>query len=220
MSGLLLIAVASAFWPGLVGVVLVALRAEHPGRLMGSFLAAGLLTTMTVGLVFIYVLRGTGLTSGSSKSWFGPTVQIAVGALAVAAAAILERRRTHRAPKVTPAQAGRIERMLDRGAPLAFLAGVLFNIAPGVMPILGMETIAEMNKSFAVTFALLFGFFVVMFTTIEIPLAGYLVAPERTAAVTLRVNAWLDRNAYRFAVRALAIVGVYLIVRGAAHLVI
>ncbi len=218
MQALFLVAIASAFWPGLIAVVLIALRAEHPGRLMASFLAGGLLTTMAVGIVFVYVLRGTGLTAGASKYWFGPAVQVVVGCLAVVVAVALEHRRTHRAPKAPKEHGGRIERMLDRGAPLAFAAGVLFNIAPGVLPIVGMEMIAELDKSVGVTIALLFGFFVIMFTTIEIPLAGYLIAPARTATMTLRVNAWLDRNAYRFSVRALGLAGVYVALRGAVQL--
>jgi len=37
------LAIASAFWPVLLVVVLVALRAPHPARLLASFLAAALL---------------------------------------------------------------------------------------------------------------------------------------------------------------------------------
>jgi hypothetical protein len=220
MRGLFVIAVGSAFWPGLLGVVLVSLRAEHPGRLMASFLAGGLLTTMVVGLVFVYVLRGTGLATGTSRDWFHPVVQIVVGGLAVVVAVVLRRRRARRAPKAPAAKAGRLERMLDRGAPLAFAAGVLFNIAPGVMPILGMEALAALDKDVGVTIALMLGFYLIMFLAIEIPLAGYILAPAATARVAQRVNAWIDRHAYRLALDALAIVGGYLLIRGAAHLIV
>jgi hypothetical protein len=215
MADLIPLAVASAFWPALLIVDVVSLRAAHPGRLMASFLAGGLLTTVAVGLIVVYALQGTSLTSGS-RSWFGPAVQITVGALALFGAFVLSRRRgrPRREPGTDPAERGRIARMLDRGAPLAFVAGILLNVVPGIVPLVGLERIAELDEGVAGTVALLLGFYVIMFAFIEIPLAGYVLAPEPTKGLTLRFNAWLDRNGSLLAVWALALVGAYLVVRG------
>ncbi len=217
MNELLVLAIASAFWPILLVVVIVSLRASHPILLLVSFLAGGLLTTMAVGLVVIYALQGSSLTGGSQAT-FDPAVQIVAGALALLAATVLWRRYgvLPEAPAEKPAGAdpGRLERMLDRGAPLAFAAGIVCNIVPGVFPLVALKDIAEMDIGFAQTFVVLLGFYLIMFAFIEVPLVSFLVAPERTQQATQRFNTWLDRNTRRVGIGALAGVGVYLVVKG------
>src|SRR3954471_8187781 len=123
MPELLLLAIASAFWPVLIVVVIVALRAGHPVRLLVSFLVGGLLTTVAVGLVVIYVLEGSSF-AGRSRETVEPWFKVLLGSLAVAAALVLWKRLPRRAAEPAgdpvPGQPGKVERMLDRGAPLAF----------------------------------------------------------------------------------------------------
>ncbi len=220
MRDLIPLAIASAFWPILLAVVLISLRASHPGRLMAAFLVGGLLTTLIVGLIIIYVLKDASLTTGSD-SWFGPGVEIAAGVAALVLAYVLRARRRRPAPATAPTASGpgRMERMLDHGAPLAFVAGIVFNIVPGVVPLVALKDIADLDYSFAATVGLLLGFYVIMFAFIEIPLAGYVVAPEPTARLTARFNAWLDRTGPRVGIAVLAAIGVYMIGRGLLRIV-
>ena len=214
MAELVPLAIASAFWPILLVVVLVSLRAPHPVRLLVSFLAAALLTTMTVGLVVIYALQGTALVSRSRDS-FDPAAQITVGSIAILVAILVHRRTPATPAEQSPEpESGRIERMLERGAPLAFVAGIVLNIIPGVFPLIALKDIAELDAGVATTVALLLGFYVIMFALIEVPLVGYLVAPAWTEQATRRFNAWLRVNASRLAVGALAIAGVFLVISG------
>ena len=214
MAELVPLAIASAFWPILLVVVLVSLRAPHPVRLLVSFLAAALLTTMTVGLVVIYALQGTALVSRSRDS-FDPAAQITVGSIAILVAILVHRRTPATPAEQSPEpESGRIERMLERGAPLAFVAGIVLNIIPGVFPLIALKDIAELDAGVATTVALLLGFYVIMFALIEVPLVGYLVAPAWTEQATRRFNSWLRVNASRLAVGALAIAGVFLVISG------
>lgn len=215
------LAIASAFWPLLLAVVIISLRTAHPPRLLVSFLAGGLLTTMTVGLIIIYALEHSSLVS-RSRSTTDPAVDLAAGAIALAAGLLLARRADPNPDRVRGAEdvrPGRIDRMLSRGAPLAFLAGVVLNIVPGVLPFVALKDIAELDYSVPATVLTLLGFYVIMFAFIEVPLVAYLVAPARTAIETARFNAWLDRNWRRLAAYALVVLGVYLLVRGAVALI-
>ena len=218
MSGeLLLLAVASAFWPILIAVVLVALRSPHPAKLLASFYAGALLTTVTVGLVVVYALQATALVT-SSRPAFDPWFDIVVGLLALVGAFVLRRRqvipaRTREAP-VDEKGPTWWETLLERGARLAFVAAIVLNVFPGFFPLVALKDIAELDYGVAGTAALILGFYLVMFVFIEIPLVGYLVAPARTRDWATRFNDGLDRNARTVATSALAVAGTYLLLRG------
>jgi hypothetical protein len=218
------LAIASAFWPSLLAVAIVSLRAAHPGRLLGSFLAGGLLATMSVGLVVIYALKGTAMTT-TSRSSFSVAVYFTVGALALLSAFVLQRgygtsssKHEQEEQQAADKGPGRIERMLDKGTRLAFVAGIILCVFPGFFPLIALKDIAQLDYSVAATVVVLFAFYVVMFTLIEVPLVGFLTAPARTTELTTSFNVWLDRNARRLAVYALAGVGVLSIVRGVVEL--
>jgi hypothetical protein len=212
VAEIFVLAVLSAFWPALLAVALVSLRAPHPPRLLSSFLAGGLLTTLSIGLAIIYALSSV---PDASRGTLDAAFFIVAGVLALVAAAIL-RKRYGAAPRSRPPRTGpsRTERLLERGVALAFVAGILFNIVPGFLPFVALKDIAELDYAFPATFAVLLGFYLIMFTLIEAPLLGYLIAPERAVAATERVNDWVDRNAVRAAIYALAGIGIYLLVRG------
>jgi len=55
-----------------------------------------------------------------------------------------------------------------------------------------------------------------MFVLIEVPLAGYLLRPERTAGQVARLSTWLNRNGLRVMGGLVALVGASLVVQGVA----
>jgi Sap, sulfolipid-1-addressing protein len=210
------LAIASAFWPTLVAIVIISLRAPHPVRLLVAFLAGGLLTTVTIGLVVIYALQDSSLLT-RDKSTTDWVVYVLGGVIALALAYALARRKPkerQRPSEQVDAPPGKMERMLARGVPIAFLAGIVLNVVPGVFPVIALKDIAELNYSVPLTVLTVLLFYVVMFAFIEVPLVAYLVAPARTASETVRFNDWLDRNSRRLLIYALAGFGALLIVRG------
>jgi hypothetical protein len=84
LLALALLAIASAFWPVLLVVDLVALRTQRPVPLLAWFLAGGLLTTISEGLVIVFALEGT--TLGSSRSGVGGWANVIGGCVALLAA--------------------------------------------------------------------------------------------------------------------------------------
>lgn len=206
-----MLAVASMVWPALIGVVVVALASARPVRLLTAFLAASLLTTVGVGVVVVIALRGSSLFSGTRPT-FSPTVDLIVGVLALVVAYLVWRRPEH--PPSTPDRPSWTERALSRGAPLAFLAGIVLNVIPGVLPLVALKDIAELDYSVGATVALVIGFYLIMFLPAEVPLGAFLVAPETTTAKVGRFNSWLRRNGRQIGVFALMLAGIYLVVRG------
>jgi Sap, sulfolipid-1-addressing protein len=205
----------------LIGVDLVALRTPQPARVLGNFVAAGLLTTITVGLLLVYFLDQTSLTT-THRHTFGPVVATVAGVVALAAAWYLLRRRARRRELgAEPKEAGtpsRTERLLAQGGRIAFGGGVLLCIFPGVLPLVALQKISAQNASFSETFLLVLGFYLVMFLLVEIPFVGFLVAPAATARITVRLNAWIDRNGLLVAAAVLGVAGAYLLVSGCVAL--
>jgi hypothetical protein len=211
---LVALAVASAFWPLLLAVDVVALHAPHPARLLACFLAGGLLTCVVLGTLIVHALKQTSLVTASRPA-ADPIVYLGAGVLAIVLALALARRpRSARKKKKKDAGPSLYERALQRGAPLAFLAGVVLNIVPGVFPFVALKDVAQLGYGVGATAAILTAFYIVMFAFVEVPLVAFLVAPERTTAMTADFNRWLSANARRIAVVVLEVVGAYLVVRG------
>lgn len=218
---LALLAIASAFWPVLVVVDLVALRTPRPVSLLAWFLAGGLLTTISEGLVIVFMLEGTTLGSrGSSSGW----ANVVGGCIALLAAYVLRARkarpRNERPATGAPAtKVSRTERMVAHGGVYAFAAGVVLNVFPGVFPLIALRTISSLSYGNGAKVLLVVGLYLCTFALIEVPLIGLLVAPRPVEPMVRGLNRWLDRNGKRVAIDALGVVGLFLLVRGTVQLV-
>jgi Sap, sulfolipid-1-addressing protein len=219
---LTLLAIASAFWPVLVVVDLVALRTPRPVPLLAWFLAGGLLTTISEGLVIVFLLEGT--TVGSSRSSVGGWGNLIGGCVALLAAYVLRARaarsRAEKPAREEPAKkASRTERMIGHGGLYAFGAGIVLNVFPGVFPLIALRNISSLSYGNSVKVLLVVGLYLVTFALIEVPLIGLLVAPARVEPMVRSLNQWLDRNGKRVGIDVLGILGLFLLVRGAVQLV-
>jgi len=212
----LLLAIASSFWPLLYTVVLIVLRTTRPLVLLSSFLAGALLACISIGLLLVFLLDDTSLVS-EDRHGFGAAVDIVAGALAlVAAALVLHRRRTRAQPRARPRRWA--PERLVANAKVAFVAGIVLDLLPGVLPFVALANIAEGGYSAGANVVLVVVFYLIMFTPVELPILGYVIVPDRTVATVERLNDWMDRNATRIGADVLALVGVYLIARGLLQL--
>jgi Sap, sulfolipid-1-addressing protein len=217
---ILALAVGSMFWPLLLVVVVLALNTRHPVKILSWFWAGGMLASVSVGAAIVYTLEGTAARSGRMPS--APWVDVVVGALALVAAAALRRygARTarRRAERTTPTKqrrsSERVERLVERGGPLAFVGGIVASIFPAPLAIIAMADIAQLDYSTAETMVVILVFYLVMFTFVEAPIVGFVIAPDWTRTRATRFNGWLGRNLVQLGVWALTILGVAEIVRG------
>jgi hypothetical protein len=213
---LLYLAVLSAFWPTLLVIDVIAFRTPRPVRTLAGFLVGGLVTATTIGTLIVVNLED-GPVFTRSRSSLDTAAYVACGLVAFAAAFVVARRRPRKQPDEAT-KPSMTERAIERGAGVAFAAGVLLNIVPGVFPIVALKDIAQLDYSTRVTFTVVTAFYLVMFALVEIPIVGYGVAPEQTERRVTNINAWLGTNMQRIAVWGLVAGGVYLIGRGVAQL--
>jgi Sap, sulfolipid-1-addressing protein len=209
-----LLAVGSMFWPLLLAVDVLAFNTDRPVAILSGFLAGGLITTVGIGIAIVFALEDTSLVT-SERRTTDASVDITVGVLALVAAALIYRRNPRSKAEVSPPhRSSRVERLVARGGILAFAAGIVANVFPGVLPFVALKDIAELDYSAAETILVIVGFYLVMFTLVEAPIVGYLVAPRWTSAAVASFNAWLSRNLRTLAYSALAVFGAFEIVRG------
>ena len=213
---------ATALWPLLLIVVVIALNTSRPMRILGWFLAGGLLTTILVDTALVFALQGSSFVEGPKPSADG-WVDIIVGSLALLAALVLQLGMQGKGPKRfqpkpksdKPSRSEEwIESLVERGATLSFVAGIVATILPAPFALIAMKNISELDISDAQAFGLILLFNLLMFILVELPLVGFAVAPDWARRTATGFNAWLGRNLRSVVVYALAIVGAIELVRG------
>ncbi len=233
---LLLLAFEAALYPTLLAAVVILLSLERPARLIGAYLAGGMVVSVGLGLAIVFALDGSTLVQ-NSKALLSWTADLAIGGLAVLVAVALathaddrlrarrrrskERRRNGRpapepAPEATKAEPWS-QRILARGSvPIIFVAALFVNV-PGAAYLIALKDIAAGHHSTESIIAQVLLFNVIMFLLAEIPLVGLLVAPERTGVFVDQMNTWLRDHSRQLAIFVCITMGGYLIVRGLAH---
>ncbi|MFN8215590.1 MAG: GAP family protein [Solirubrobacterales bacterium] len=222
--GLALVSMAN---PTLLAAVTVMLLMPSPRRLMVGYLLGAYLTSITCGILVLYALEGTEAVE-TTRQAISPAAQIVFGLLfLVVAAALGEGRgrewRERRAAKKADSEKEKSEplpiRLLGRGsARVAFAVGLVLSL-PGGSYLLALGHIDRLNAGVPASILLVVGFCLFQQILLELPLLGYLFAPERTAAAVASFRGWLGRNGRRAGARLAAGLGILLIARGVIFLI-
>jgi hypothetical protein len=221
MGQVFVFALTAALNPTLLTATTVMLTLEKPKRLLTGYLAGALVTSVTCGLVLVFALPHTS-TSSSAKHTVNPIINIALGALILLVVFVIAtgrdqrrrdwsaRRRARSADKPDP----RWRRQLSKGSARdTFVVGVLLSF-PGASYIAGMDLLHKQNTGTVTTILVVLAFNAIMLVLLELPLLGYAIRPEWTAATIERFSEWLIRRGARVALIAGAIAGFLLILRG------
>jgi hypothetical protein len=90
---------------------------------------------------------------------------------------------------------------------------------PGVSYLDALDHIHKLNPVTVATVALVVFFCLMQQILIELPLLGYLFAPDRTRSMVSGFRAWMGRRGRTAAVIGATVVGVWLVARGVINLV-
>jgi hypothetical protein len=214
--------------PTLLAAVTVMLLLPNPKRLMAGYLLGAYTTSITLGLLIVFTLNGSS-TESTSKHTISPVEDIVVGLLALMVAFVLgtgrdagfqERRAGKKEAKLKAKQdAGKPTeslplRLLGKGDPkVTFVVGMILTF-PGVTYLTALDKINKLNPGTVETVLLVVGFCLLQQILIELPLLGYIFAPERTQDTVARFRAWMGRNGRTAAVIGAAVIGAILVARG------
>jgi Sap, sulfolipid-1-addressing protein len=212
------LAFAAAVYPPLLAGIIILLARDKPVAMLAAFMAGGMLVTFVLGLLIVFVL-GDWLSNRSQNST-SPIVDIVIGVLSLVGAFVLHQRirerqrgvvRAAKKPKDGPS---RTQVMLNEGTPwAAFAAGLILNL-PGIWYLDALKDIADSNPSTATVIVDILIFIVIMFSLAELPLIGYMVAPEATQLRVASFQAWMSRNGRTVGMWAAVLIGLYLLIKG------
>src|SRR4051794_34574416 len=198
------LAVLAAFNPSLLAATTVMLLLPNPKRLMLGYLLGAYVTSITIGLVVVFSPQGSSAEQ-PPKQPISPAEDIAVGVillliafvLATGRDAPLQRRRERR--KEAKAREGKThepwtQRLLGRGsARVTFVVGAVLSF-PGVSYLDALDHIVHLDPGTVPSILLVVGFCLFQLLLLELPLLGFVFAPQWTPGAVRRFRAWLGRH--------------------------
>lgn len=223
MGDIFLLSLVAAANASLLAAVTVMLFLPNPKRLLLGYLAGALLTSLTIGFLVVFVVDDA--SASTAENSVSPAIDVALGLILLLVAYVLrgghdqrlkERRRAKKGEAEEEAEksASKVEQLLGRGsARVTFALGVVLTL-PGVSYLAALRDLQELGYGTVAEILVIVGFNLMLLILLEVPLAGYFLAPERTVVEVQRFRAWLTRSGRRIAIIAAAALGALLIVRG------
>jgi hypothetical protein len=224
MGEIFLLSLVSAANATLLAAVTVMLFLPSPKRLLLGYLAGALLVSLTIGFVIVFVVHDASATS-TARNTVSPSIDIALGAIALLVAYVLagghdqrlkERKREKRGDNETKAEKSpsKVEQLLGKGsARVTFAVGVVLTL-PSVSYLAALHDLQQLGYGTVGEILVILGFNAMLLILLEVPLVGYLVAPERTVVEVQRFRSWLSRRGRRMAIVGAGAIGVFLVARG------
>jgi hypothetical protein len=105
-------------------------------------------------------------------------------------------------------------RLLGKGDPrITFVVGMILSF-PGVSYLAALHDMAKLNPGTVPTVLLVVGFCLMQQILLEVPLLGFIFAPEATQAKVTGFRSWMGRKGRSATVIGAAVIGAYLVARG------
>jgi hypothetical protein len=224
VSQVFVYSITAAFNPTLLTATTVMLLLPSPKRLLLGYLLGAYMTSITLGILIVYALQGSGTVS-TTQSTLSPVADIGLGVILIVVSLVLRsdghRRRAaeRRAKKAEePKKTPKWRAALNKGSARdTFVVGALLTL-PGASYLAGLNGINDQNLSTISTVLCIIAFNLIMLALLEIPLIGYTVAPEWTPRAVGRFRDALDRHGGRILYIGAAVMGLALVARGLIEL--
>ena len=228
MGSIILFALAAAVYPQLLAVVVVILTRPNPQPLLWACYLASLVVSVGGSVLIFTVFQSHATIAGTSSHRLGPAVYLVVGATAVVLAIAMttrrdrdqkQRGRRRRPGSATVAKTrARAEDALGEGSfVVAGLVGALLAI-PGPFDLLALGRLARNGYGVLTAAGVMLVFALIKFALIEVPIVGYALDPDGTAARVDRFSNWMHANRVVGIAAVVGLFGILLIGRGIARL--
>ena len=231
-GSIILFAVAAAVYPQLLAVVVIILTRPSPQPLLWACYLASLAVSVGSSVLILTVFQSRETIAGTSSHRLGPTAYLTAGVIAVLIGILISTRRGQalversrprsRRPRARPRTGSaavartraRAEQSLGEGSiVVACLVGALLAV-PGPFDLVTLGQLARHSFGVIAAAATMLVFAVIKFALIEVPIAGYAIDPDRTAASVSRFSSWMKANKVFGVAAMVGLFGLILIGRG------
>lgn len=221
-----MLALASMFNPTLLAATTLMMLLAEPKKLMFGYLLGAYLTSISLGLLIVFSLHGSGATN-TARASLTPAEDLVFGAIALTVGIVLRtgrmdrmRERRRRKKGETEKKESWPERMLGRGSPrVTFAVGAALTL-PGASYLVALDRIAKLDAGPPAAVLLVIAFCLIQMLLLEVPLIGFAFAPERTQQAVARFREWVAHNAKRVIGNAAIVIGALLLLRGGIELLL
>jgi Sap, sulfolipid-1-addressing protein len=200
-------ALVAAFSPWTLLIVAGLLSRDRPVRLALVFLASAAALTFAIGFAVVLALGGAGIDDSRRHRTVPPAIDVVLG-LAILGFAAYVARRPPRKAKTRRRETGLLAVII-----LGFFVG-----APSPLYLASLHSIAKGHPDTVTGTLDVLLIVAVVLLMAELPIAVFLIAPERTAAALDSANGWLARHGRIIAVTAAAAAGCYFVISGIVKL--
>lgn len=225
LATIFVLALAAMFNPTLLAAATLMMLLPETKSLMLGYLLGAYLTSISLGLLIVFSLQGSGSVS-LARNTLTPGEDFVFGAIAVVLGLVLrsersDRIRERRRRRKREAERESLpERLLGRGSSrIAFVVGALLTL-PGASYLVALNRMARLDAGTLATVLLVIAFCLVQQLLLELPLIGYAVDPERTETAVQRFRAWIAEKGRETAANGAIAIGLLLWLRGALELLL
>ena len=224
-----LLSLLAMFNPTLMAAVTIMMLLPDPRRLITGYLLGAYLASIGLGMAIVFSLHDDSGVE-SSKKTLSPLEDLVFGAILLIVgwallsgrvAQLKESRKRRHEEKHGPQEEKESlpERLLGRGSMrITFAVGALLSL-PGASYFVALDKISHLGwPSFTTALAVVV-FCLIQQLLLELPLAGFYLAPKWTEGAVVKFRGWISRNAARVAGYVALTLGCLLIIRGTAYLI-
>ena len=222
MGHIFALVIPAALNPALFAAIAVILTLDKPKALLAGLWAGAGFMSVSVGLIVLLALSGSSSTTNTASSTLSPIIDIGLGLMVLVACFIIgtgrDKGRRERAARKKEANADKAppkwKTMLNEGTPrTTFAVGLLVNLpCPTYITALALTDKQGLSTGGDIFTVLAFVFLLLL--PVEIPLLGYVFAPEKTKSTVERFIAWLEREGGKWLLYGSIFFGVAMVVRG------
>jgi hypothetical protein len=221
LASIFVLSLTAMLNPTLLAAVTLMMLLPETKRLMLGYLLGAYLTSVSVGLLIVFELHGTGAVD-SARNSLTPVEDLVFGAILVVVGLVLRSGRVEerRQRKKEDEKESWSQRLLGRGSPqVAFAVGAALSL-PGASYLVALNRMAHLDAGDAATVLLVVAFCLIQQLLLEMPLIGYAVSPERTEETVARFRGWMARKGRQTAAAGAIVIGLLLLLRGVLELVL
>lgn len=224
-------AFTAALNPTLLAASTLMLCLPSPKKLLLGYWCGAMLTSVTIGCVLVFTVGAGASGTSTAKKTVNPIWDVVLGALILICCFVVATGRDQRRRERTARrQERKAAKKAEKGPPkwqqalsggsarTTFVVGCLLTL-PGASYLAGLDGIAKQDLSWQLTVLTIVAFNIIMLMLLEIPLIGYAISPDKTAATIERVKTTLSDHGGRILLIVLTVAGVALVIRGTIELV-